>query len=93
MKILRYSLAVAVCLLNVQPGFSDDLATKKRLAERIVNAQEAPGRTLHPEFRRRAVESLVQRPLGELQTAAENLTIIPLALGDSTSDIVYTTLQ
>src|SRR5687767_10208011 len=62
MKKLRYSLALSLSFLISQVGWSQQTVDKQRLAEQIVSEQEAPGRLFHPEFRRRAVKALTQRP-------------------------------
>src|SRR5688572_6944909 len=92
MKILRYSLALSLFFLIPQPAWSDERADKEFFAEQILAAREAPLRTLHPEFRKRAITSLLERSLAELREAAETRAIVPLDLGDSTSDLVYNTL-
>jgi hypothetical protein len=70
-----------------------DLDQRSALAERLVSAKELPGREFPAEFRAALIEGLKRETYQQLQERIGTGNIASMALGDTKSDLVYTTFQ
>jgi len=87
-----FALAAFALLVLPQSIWCQPVSQKAILAEEILAAREGPGRALDPGFRARALKGLLQLPIEDLQSSIASRSLIPLSLGDTTSDLVYRTL-